>query len=931
MRIRTIGLAAALSAGLFQTSSAVVQPKGADAPLVAAGQAPRTHRTISWARPSQLASVGLAGWNAMWDRDTDVPVRLWGAGVIAAGAMKDPAIAEAAARRFLAEHLRLLAPGASPGDFELVANQLGGAGDVRSVGFVQRASGVRVLGGAIGFSFKNDRLIMVSSTALPNVSVPGVAQRLGVQRVTAAAVGWLATDGHRVAVRATSPELLVVPMVRPRGSAGPVITYRLAEQLSVESVGEAGRWDVWVDAIDGTAIARRPTLFFASGKVLFDAPDRWPSTTRGPAKLAPNVTHQVNGVATLAAADGSVQWASGSATVAPGLTGPLVAISNKAGTLISDTLTLLDGGTVTWGKPTEELGDAQISSFVFAGVAKEFARTHLNPSLGYLDAQLSVNVNENDTCNAYSTGDDIHFFRANAMCQNTGRIADVVYHEFGHSLHANSIIEGVGAFDGSLSEGLADTLAASITQDHGMGRGFFFTDAPLRELDPDGMEKKWPDDADGEVHDEGEIIGEALWDLRKALIAKLGEPAGVERTLAIYYGIMQRAADIPTSYAEALVADDDDGDLTNGTPNQCAIDSAFGPHGLADPATSAGISFPTREGFTISLTAAPPSTASDCPAPSVTSVVVNWKVRGGTGQQLDLVANGTTYSAAIPTQSAGTVVEYRVTVTLSDGNKLSYPNNPGDPLYQFYVGDTTPIWCADFENGAADWTHGASPSTRDEWEAGTPLGLGGDPKAAHGGTGVLGIDLTNDGVYRNRVTSWAESPEIDLAGNTSGVRLQYYRWLGSEDGFFDPARVMVNGTKVWQSFTSAVDPSGAGVNSIDKEWRFQDIDLEDQAASGKVKLRFELDADDGLSFGGWTVDDVCLVVGKAGPTCGNGLVEGAETCDDGNAVDGDGCSATCVDETAGGGGCCSVGSNPEGALALGVLTLGLVLRRRRRA
>ena len=83
MRIRTIGLAAALSAGLFQTSGAVVQPKGADAPLVAAGQAPRTHRTISWARPSQLASVGLPGWNAMWDRDTDVPVRLWGAGVIA--------------------------------------------------------------------------------------------------------------------------------------------------------------------------------------------------------------------------------------------------------------------------------------------------------------------------------------------------------------------------------------------------------------------------------------------------------------------------------------------------------------------------------------------------------------------------------------------------------------------------------------------------------------------------------------------------------------------------------------------------------------------------------------------------------------------------------------------------------------------------------
>src|SRR3954464_11915405 len=28
-------------------------------------------------------------------------------------------------------------------------------------------------------------------------------------------------------------------------------------------------------------------------------------------------------------------------------------------------------------------------------------------------------------------------------------------------------------------------------------------------------------------------------------------------------------------------------------------------------------------------------------------------------------------------------------------------------------------------------------------------------------------------------------------------------------------------------------------------------------------------------------------------TCGNGIVEGQETCDDGNRRDGDGCSATC--------------------------------------
>ena len=36
---------------------------------------------------------------------------------------------------------------------------------------------------------------------------------------------------------------------------------------------------------------------------------------------------------------------------------------------------------------------------------------------------------------------------------------------------------------------------------------------------------------------------------------------------------------------------------------------------------------------------------------------------------------------------------------------------------------------------------------------------------------------------------------------------------------------------------------------------------------------------------------------SGGPVCGNGIVETGETCDDGNTVSGDGCSATCTTET----------------------------------
>ncbi|MBA3822234.1 MAG: hypothetical protein H0X17_25335 [Deltaproteobacteria bacterium] len=463
-----------------------------------------------------------------------------------------------------------------------------------------------------------------------------------------------------------------------------------------------------------------------------------------------------------------------------------------------------------------------------------------------------------------------------------------------------------------------------------MGRGFFFGESPLRDINPVGREKRWPDDATGQVHNDGEIIGGTLWDLGKALETKLGQAAGFEKALDIYYGILQRASDIPSAYAEALVADDDDGDIANGTPNQCEINLAFGAHGLADPSITLGVRAPVREGYEVSVTTSP-STNAACPGPAIATAVLDWKLRGATGGKVDLVAAGTTFSGSIPAQPDGSAIQYKVTITLTDGTAVSYPKNDADPFYEMYVGAVTPLWCADFEAGAEGWNHGASPSTRAEWEAGAPLGLGGDPKSAHGGTGVFGIDLSEDGVYQPGTAAFAETPEIDLAGHTK-VRLQYYRWLGVEDGFFDRSKILANGIEVWKNYTSQTEEA-AGVSHADKEWRFQDIDLSAQASSGKLKLRFELQSDEGLELGGWTMDDLCIVA-LTGPalTCGNTSVDEGETCDDGNRTDGDGCSANCEAEGDGdGGGCCSVGGGPEGALALSLLTLGMLVRRRRRA
>lgn len=932
MRTRTIGIVAAVIAASQHTGDAFAPRKGAERALVASGRSPRQSRDTTWTAPAsaRVAIAALPGWQALWDHDTDVPLRLWGPSLAAPGAMADAAVAERAARAFLVAHVELLAPGARASDFVLVTNVV--SNDVRSVAFEQRANGLVVVGGAIGFAFAHDRLVAANSTALPHVAARLPGGSLGAPTIASAAIGWLAQAGVATTVRAHG-DRVVLPLVQHRGRGGPAIEYRVAETVSVESTGEPGRWDVWIDAADGAPLARRSTLAFASGVVQYNVPDRYPLSTRG-GKPAPFATDTVNGAATTSALDGSVTWtAAGDASIAPGLVGTYVAITNKAGALVTATLTLAAGGTVMWDQSATEQADAQLDAFVYANTLKHFVLTRLNPNLAWAMRAIPVTVNEPQTCNAYSTGDDIHMFVAKpGMCENTGRISDVIYHEGGHSVHFNSIIPGVGQFDGALSEGLADTMAASITGDHGMGRGFLLTDAPLRDLAP-AVKKRWPTDVTGEVHNDGEIIGETLWDLRTALEAKLGTQAGFDRFLRIYYGIMQRAADIPSSYHEALLADSTSGDLTQPTPNQCAIDAAFGAHGLADPTQTLGLTAPVRDNFTISFTVAPPVTT--CPVAGVQGAVVAWNPRGATGGEVALVQAGNTWSASLPTQPDGTVVEYQVKITLADGSVYSYPDNRADPKYQFYVGAVTKLWCADFEAGAADWTHGATPAANDEWQVGAPKGVGGDPKTAHGGTNAFGIDLglggDGDGLYAAQTKQWAETPEIDLQGHTT-VRLQYWRWLGSEDGAYDQSTIAANGTQVWRNFTSPGMPMNE-INHVDKEWRFQDVDLSAQTATGKLKLRFELDSDPGLELGGWTLDDVCVVViGAPQASCGNGVVDPGEQCDDGaqNGAAGDACSATCTLVAATtGGGCCDSGGSGSGPAALSVIALGLVLRRRR--
>ncbi len=134
------------------------------------------------------------------------------------------------------------------------------------------------------------------------------------------------------------------------------------------------------------------------------------------------------------------------------------------------------------------------------------------------------------------------------------------------------------------------------------------------------------------------------------------------------------------------------------------------------------------------------------------------------------------------------------------------------------------------------------------------------------------------------------SPPIDLGG-ISGVELSFRYFLETENApGVDVASVAVS-RDGFVSDLSVLAPQ----LSDQASFAARHFDLS-AFAGDVIQLRFGFDTVDDAAnhFEGFYVDDAAVQV-AGGPVCGNGLAAAScgETCDDGNALGGDGCSASC--------------------------------------
>ena len=389
--------------------------------------------------------------------------------------------------------------------------------------------------------------------------------------------------------------------------------------------GNHGTWRARVDATSGKMLELRDLNDYASAQIAGGVT----ALTESEARPMPFADVSSGGYTNSA---GVYDYTGG--TVISALDGQYVKIIDNCGaiSLASGTSGNLLFGTSSGADDCGTPGyggagntNASRTQFYHLNRAKEIARGWLN--LPWLTSQLTAHVNLDGICNSFWDGASISFIRRGTGCSNAGQIQGVGLHEFGHGLDTN---DGNGPSpDKGTGETYADWTTALITHDSCIGSGYLTSNCDgygdactsctgVRDIDyakhvsaiphtvgnftqvlcPAGNAYNGPCGREG--HCESQVSSEALWDLAVRDLPSLGLSSDSAWTLMerLWYLSRPTATAAFTCFRATSpwtsdgcgtgslwktlrAVDDDDGNLSNGTPHSAALYDAFDRHGIA--------------------------------------------------------------------------------------------------------------------------------------------------------------------------------------------------------------------------------------------------------------------------------------------------------------------------------------------------------------
>jgi len=729
-----------------------------------------------------------------WNHATGTPHLVYGSGVqVVTEPVLDELAAVDAARTFIDRYADFTrSSGAELRVYDVVKHR-----NKWAVNFAQYHDGMRVVGGRADVVLTDSgRVFFFGSDIYPDISLdsrPALSASAGFERAVSA-VG-LSSES------ATQQELETVILPEHRQSGN---VYRAAHRVMHYHDSVPARWESYVDASTGDVLWRLDRLFAVDFSGNVDAEIEDQSWCDG-VSMRDLMDHDV----VITDVGSAVTGVDGTFTlpyegtddheIIYELKGPWADVYNFNGpdAYVSDTITPGVHKTHTWLDVNCDI--AERDAFYFTNRVHDFITT-VDPDLdygGWPNNQMDVNVNRSDGyCpgNAWYSGTSINFCLAGGSYANTARIGDVVYHEYGHGC-VDWTWGGSGP-PSDLHEGNSDIIANLITKYSIIGYGFYASHCAYGIRNSDNN-LRYPEDLNGSGHHDGQIIAGFIWDSRENLIASLGEAVAEPLIAEIWqFGRkMGKPMTQPDQVYWTFVADDDDGDLTNGTAHYMDLCDAADHHGFDCLPLTPGVHFshselweqtPTRDAYEVTATAW--STEGNV-IPG--SVVMHWRVNGGGWMDVPMTPTGDPdeFTANIPEQSLGEYIEYYLEGEDDLGYGGTGPEGAPANLWDFQI-----VTYYDALEAESGWVIGADDddAVRGVWERVDPTGTAAAPSddsTPFPGTHCFITDQ-HDGdeggwqgesdIDGGKTTLF--SPVYDVTGSATIATLKYRRWYSTDTG-----------------------------------------------------------------------------------------------------------------------------------------------------
>jgi len=822
---------------------------------------------VARAAVEQSASSALGGtWKVYtYNSQTSTVTDLYGSGMQVRAAFATDEDAIQAARAVVNANPRVFGVGDS--DLRVWKSPVGHG--KRSVHFQQTYHGVDVYGGRAYLIFTEaGRLFGMGSDCHPAITVspdPSIPPAVAQDIANRALLGY---DGK---AEPFEPKLWVLPVPQSETT----VAYHLVWQVQVRTEEPFGVWSTFVDAHDGQILWRFNEVCFADYVGGSSSLVQRPSYCEGQsAEPVPHLRVQISGVGqaiTDAAGNWTIPYAgSDPRTVTADLYGPWCDLDNMGGA--EGTFT----GTATPGVPLTvaftDLNAQRDEKDVFQAVngIHDFYED-IDPSYYYTNRRMPAHVRVSGTCNAYWYVDEIHFYADGGGCHNTGEIMGVVQHEFCHGI-TQHLIGSQGS--NGIGEGNSDILSNLIIGESIIGRGFYEGNCSSGIRDSENT-LQYPDDLNGSIHHDGQIIAGFHWDSWQALQQTL-TPAEARHIVANtwHWGRVHRApATHPAQVLATFYEDDDDGDLTNGTPHHAEFCEGATNHGYDCPEILVGV-FITHEPLLSRTTPGDAEVVANIytteGALVPDSLRLRYRLNGGSFTSVRMEPTGGTneYAATIPGLAQGTEVEYYLRARDLAGNTKTSPENAPANLWAFDICNL--LDQQEAESGWAVNVEGTDNAASGLWVRVDPIGTtynGAQIQPEDDRTPAPGVACWITGQHTpgesagfNDVdggTTTLYSPVYDLTGATV-AKAKYYRWYSDDRG-------LNAGDDDWVVQVRNNDGAWQNVEVTDEEaayWKQVSVDLTALFGSsiGNVQLKFMADDSGANSLTEAAIDEFSILL-----------------------------------------------------------------------